>query len=73
MMLFVENKKKREVKADLKSDDHWATVEKQGLLKPAWTDKNLEKLEVNIEDKSRLRKLKQTEAESNIKGMSRVE
>ncbi|CDW85091.1 u3 small nucleolar rna-associated protein 18 homolog [Stylonychia lemnae] len=35
---------------------------------PAWTDKSLEKITVNIEDKSRLRKLKQTESEKQIKG-----
>lgn len=42
-------------------------------MKPAWVDKSLDKLTVNIEDKSRLRKLKQTEDEKQIKGSEYAE
>lgn len=51
--MFTENKKKRVEKLE---------------RKPAWEDKTLEKLSVSIEDKSRLRKLKQTESETHISG-----
>ena len=51
--MFTENKKKRVEKLE---------------RKPAWEDKSLDKLSVSIEDKSRLRKLKQTEAETHISG-----
>lgn len=53
-------------------DDHendevigWAQHAEGG---PAWHDPTVEKLNVNIEDSSRLRKLKNEEAETHISG-----
>jgi len=62
MLSFTENKKKREEKAD---DKEAAKVQQR---QPAWQDKSMQKLQVSIEEKSRLRKLKKSEAETHIEG-----
>ena len=60
MLTFSENKKKRTEKEDDKQNL------KVAKLVPAWHDKALDKLSISIEEKSRLRKLKQTEAETSV-------
>ena len=66
MLSFTENKNKRKEKAEGK------LKQKEELTRqPAWHDVKLEKMQVSIEDKSRLRKLKTTEAETHIKGKLR--
>ena len=69
--MFIENKgkgsKKRDDKLETKagSDENpWATAS----TKPAWHDSSVEHIKVNIEDKSRLRKLKREEGETQITG-----
>lgn len=54
-MLYQQNKKKE-------------TLQKVKELKPAWSDENTSKIQVNINKESRLRKLKATEEESTITG-----
>ena len=54
MIAFENMTNKRDQKADQKQ--------------PVWFDKNDSKVNVDIEHKSRLRKLKQTEDETEIKG-----
>ena len=69
--MFIENKGKGSKKRDEKlegmagSDENpWATAS----TKPAWHDASVEHIKVNIEDKSRLRKLKREEGETQITG-----
>ncbi len=38
------------------------------VAQPAWHDSSVDQLKVNIEDKSRLRKLKREEGETHISG-----
>ena len=62
-MFFKENKKReRQVSGDDGADG--------GATKrvPAWTDSNTKGLKININEVSRLRKLKTSEAETKIKG-----
>ena len=75
--MFIENKgkgsssKKRDEKLESKAggaDEKipWATA--AITTKPAWHDASAEHIKVNIEDKSRLRKLKREEGETQITG-----
>jgi hypothetical protein len=57
-MAFVENKGR----SDKKREDK---LKEKGAV---WHDPSVDKLKVNIEDKSRLRKLKKTEDETHISG-----
>lgn len=46
----------------------WATsVNSDGVI-PAWSDSSVDKLQVNIENQSRLRKLKKEEGETHVSG-----
>ncbi len=63
MLSFTENKKKRSTKAENKT-----AAKEEHRREPAWHDSNLDKLKVSIEEKSRLRKLKKSEAETHIQG-----
>ena len=66
-MLFKENKKKRERQPSNTSAD--LTGEQAPYKrKPAWTDTSAQNLKVDINNQSRLRKLKQSEQEQNISG-----
>jgi hypothetical protein len=69
--MFIENRgkasKKRDEKLESKAgadENPWATAS----TKPAWHDASVEHIKVNIEDKSRLRKLKREEGETQITG-----
>lgn len=65
MLAFSENKKGGS--SSVKKRDHkWE--EKKADDQPAWHDAGVEKLQVHIDDKSRLRKLKRQEAETHISG-----
>ena len=46
----------------------WATSVNSDGVVPAWSDSSVEKLRVNIEDTSRLRKLKKEEGETHVSG-----
>ena len=65
-MVEILYNKKRDTKAAEKAD---VLLER----KPAWKDNGEKKLSVSIEDVSRLRKLKKTEAESTIQGAEYAE
>ena len=70
--MFIENRgqgsKKRDEKLESKAggadESTWATASN----KPAWHDASVEHIKVNIEDRSRLRKLKREEGETQITG-----
>lgn len=73
--IFIDSStKKRDQKHQDKEDGNviasWAGVSKKsnGSGGPAWVDTSVEKLQVRIEDSSRLRKLKKEEAETQISG-----
>ena len=85
MLAFTENKKKqtpnqkREEKklakdqAKSSKDDDWASSTTQSSVKPAWHDAAVDRLQVRLEDTSRLRKLKKEEAEQEITGQQYTE
>jgi hypothetical protein len=62
-MFFKENKKRERQQSG--EDNLDAGPAKRA---PAWTDDNTKGLKVNINDVSRLRKFKTSEAETKIKG-----
>ena len=68
MLLFTENKRKRNIKAEEKGLKQELLLGDPKKRKPAWVDKHTSNLKVGIEDVSRLRKLKKTEDEKEIKG-----
>lgn len=84
MLAFTENKKgaannkdgntnfkKRDEKKKEKDQSAlggWASDSTAGTAVAAWHDPSVDKLQVNIEDSSRLRKLKKLEAETHITG-----
>ena len=55
-MLFKENKKRERPDSDVQE------------RRPAWQDTSMKALNVDIEGKAKLRKLKQTEKEKNVDG-----
>lgn len=55
-MLFKENKKRERLDSDVQE------------RRPAWQDKSMKELNVDIEGKAKLRKLKQTEKEKKVDG-----
>ena len=73
MLAFTENKKKQPKKREEKQsnkeeakshkDEGWASSTTQASGKPAWHDDAVDRLQVRLEDTSRLRKLKKVEAE----------
>lgn len=81
-LLFTENKtkkgnpdstKKRDAKkakslAEGTSSASWAASSTADGVTPAWSDSSVDKLQVNIEDMSRLRKLKREEGETHVSG-----
>lgn len=82
-MLFTENKSKKKTsyqgdvnkkrdtkkaKALVDGISSWATSVNSDGVVPAWSDVSVDKLRVNIEDSSRLRKLKKEEGETHVSG-----
>ena len=57
-MLFKENKKRERPDKEVQE------------RRPAWQDKSMKALNVDIEGKAKLRKLKQTEKEKNVDGIA---
>ena len=57
-MLFKENKKRERPDSEVKE------------RRPAWQDNSMKALQVDIEGKAKLRKLKQTEKEKNVDGVA---
>jgi hypothetical protein len=70
-VLFTENKKKKHPDVK-KRDKKWSALVEGAAdtssVAPAWSDASVDKLLVNIEDSSRLRKLKREEAETHVSG-----
>jgi hypothetical protein len=70
------SQKKRDKKKGKKSalaladgiSSSWATSANSDGVVPAWSDASVDKLQVNIEDSSRLRKLKKEEGETHVTG-----
>lgn len=62
------NNRRRDEKRRDKEEVGASWSEKQGEIAAAWHDPSVENLKVHIEDISRLRKLKKTEAETHITG-----
>lgn len=83
MLAFTENKKKQPKKREEKQsnkeeaksqkDEGWASSTTQASGKPAWHDDAVDRLQVRLEDTSRLRKLKKVEAEQQISGQQYAE
>ena len=85
MLAFTENKKKqtpnqkredkKQAKDQAKSskEEGWASSTTQASVKPAWHDEAVDRLQVRLEDTSRLRKLKKEEAEQQITGQQYAE
>lgn len=63
-MLFKENKRKHSINSTEEQGDLTQNKRKQ----PAWIDDTVKNLKVNINDQSKLRKLKQSEKEDKISG-----
>ena len=66
-MLFKENTKKRERQHSANSTE-FTGEQINNKRKPAWTDNETKSLKVDINNESRLRKLKKSEKESTISG-----
>ncbi len=63
-----KREQKKGEKALIEGMQSWATSVNSDGVVPAWTDSSVDKLMVNIEDSSRLRKLKAEEGETHVTG-----
>ncbi|TNV73453.1 hypothetical protein FGO68_gene12597 [Halteria grandinella] len=63
-----KKKGKKGAKALADGISSWATSVNSDGVVPAWSDASVDKLQVNIEDRSRLRKLKKEEGETLVTG-----
>ena len=66
MLSFQENKAKSSATGKKREDKQFDKDKPAGG--PAWHDPSVDRLQVRIEDSSRLRKLKREEAETHISG-----